>query len=116
VRAEQWAAIVAQGLPVMACLAVATLGDGIHWVFRMVIVGAGDTRWTLVAMVSTALLTLSLPVWLLLQVADPGLIAGWGLTPLAASYICFAVYSWSIALVLFLRFQYGPWPRMSVRR
>jgi MATE family multidrug resistance protein len=115
VRAREWQAIVAAGVPVMACLAIAALGDGVHWVFRMVIVGAGDTRWTLVAMVGTALLTLSLPVWLLLRVADPSLFARWGVTPLTASYVCFAAYSWCIAAVLFLRFRYGPWPTMSVR-
>lgn len=113
--AQRWDAILAQGTPVLWCLAAAALGDGAHWIFRMVIVGAGDTRWTLIAMVTTALVTLSLPVWWLLRVADPSLLASWHLSPLTASYLCFAAYTWIMAVILFLRFQYGPWPRMSVR-
>jgi len=114
-EAARWEAILAQGVPVMWCLAAAILGDGLHWVFRMVIVGAGDTRWTLVAMVTTAIVTLALPVWCLLVVV-PGLLAGWGVDPLTASYAIFAFYCSCIALVLFLRFHYGPWTEMSVRR
>ena len=112
--AARWEDILTQGVPVMACLAIAILGDGLHWVFRMVIVGAGDTRWTLVAMVATAIVTLAIPVWWLLVVA-PGWLAGWGIDPLTASYAVFAAYCACIALVLFLRFQYGPWAGMSVR-
>jgi Na+-driven multidrug efflux pump len=82
----------------------------------MVVVGAGDTRWTLVAMVSTAVLTLSIPVWWLLRIADPALLASWQITPLTASYVVFTVYSWLIALIMFLRFRYGPWQGMSVRQ
>lgn len=114
--AARWADILAQGAPVMACLAIAAMGDGLQWVFRMVVVGAGDTRWTLVAMVGTAVVTLSIPVWWLLRIADPALLAGWGISPLTASYVVFAGYCWAIALVMFLRFQYGPWASMSVRR
>ncbi len=114
--AARWRNIIDQGVPVMICLAVAAVGDGLHWVFRMVIVGAGDTRWTLVAMVATAVIGLSLPVWLMLGVADPALLEGWGARPLTACYVVFAIYSWAIAAVMFLRFQFGPWQKMSVRR
>jgi MATE family multidrug resistance protein len=114
--AARWAAILAQGVPVLAWLGVSAIGDGLQWIFRMVVVGAGDTRWTLVAMVGTAVLTLSLPVWWLLRVADPSLLAGWGVAPLTASYAIFAAYNWAIALVMYLRFRHGPWAAMSVRR
>ena len=113
-EAERWAAILAQGVPVMWCLAVAIIGDGLHWIFRMVIVGAGDTRWTLVAMVTAAIVALALPVWWLLVIA-PDVLAGWGVDPLIASYAVFAGYTAIIALVLYLRFRYGPWAGMSVR-
>ncbi len=114
--AERWTEILRQGAPVLICLGIAAVGDGIQWVFRMVVVGAGDTRWTLVAMVSTAVLTLSIPVWWLLRVADPALLASWQISPLTASYIVFTIYSWLIALIMFLRFRFGPWQRMSVRQ
>ncbi len=113
--AERWSLILTQAAPVLAWLGVAAVGEGLQWVFRMVVVGAGDTRWTLVAMVGTALITLSLPVWWLLRIADPAVLAGWDLTPLTASYAVFAGYCWCISLVMFLRFQFGPWPGMSVR-
>jgi hypothetical protein len=67
-------------------------------------------------MVSTAVLTLSIPVWWLLRIADPALLASWQITPLTASYVVFTVYSWLIALIMFLRFRYGPWQGMSVRQ
>ncbi len=114
--AERWAEILRQGAPVMACLGIAAIGDGLQWVFRMVVVGAGDTRWTLVAMVSTAVLSLSIPVWWLLRIADPALLASWHISPLTASYVVFAIYSWLIALIMFLRFRFGPWQGMSVRQ
>jgi Na+-driven multidrug efflux pump len=114
--AERWSEILRQGAPVLICLGIAAIGDGLQWVFRMVVVGAGDTRWTLLAMVSTAVLTLSIPVWWLLRIADPALLASWQITPLTASYVVFTVYSWLIALIMFLRFRYGPWQGMSVRQ
>jgi Na+-driven multidrug efflux pump len=114
--AAGWSDIVSQVGPALACLGIAAIGDGMHWVFRMVIVGAGDTRWTLMAMVSTAVLTLALPVWALLRLCDPSLLASWNLSPLTASYAIFALYCWLIGLVVFLRFRYGPWQGMSVRR
>ena len=113
-HAEHWESILALGVPVMGLLALALIGDGLHWIFRMTVVGAGDTRWTLVAMVATAVITLALPVYYLV-VANPGLLAGWGLDPLNVCYAIFAFYCACIALVLFLRFQFGPWPGMSVR-
>lgn len=111
----RWDAVVTAGIPVMQVLALGIVGDGLHWVFRMTLVGAGDTRWPLVAMVSAAIVTLSIPVWLLLTLVSPSTLAAWHLTVLSASYAIFVVYTWTISLVLFLRYRYGPWPRMSVR-
>ena len=114
-QAQIWKATLDQAVPVLGCLALATVADGLHWVFRMVVVGAGDTRWTLVAMVTCGVVFLSIPVWWMLRVADPSFLISWGLTPLTASYGCMALYCWIISGVIFLRFQYGPWPTMSVR-
>lgn len=115
-EAARWAQVVELGVPVLAAMAVAAIGDGLHWVFRMTIIGAGDTRWPLVAMVVTAVVTLSLPVWALLAFGDRDRLAAWGLSPLTASYAIFAAYCWAVCLVLFLRFRHGSWAAMSVRR
>jgi len=51
----------------------------------------------------------------LLTLVSPSTLAAWHLTVLSASYAIFVGYTWTISLVLFLRYRYGPWPRMSVR-
>ncbi len=111
----RWQEVVAAGIPVMQMLALGVVGDGLHWVFRLTLVGAGDTRWPLVVMVTVAIVALAIPVWLMLTLVSPATLQAWHLTALSASYGIFVIYMWIICLALFLRYRFGPWPRMSVR-
>ncbi len=109
----RWERIIALGLPLMWLSVAMAVGDGLHIVWRFAVQGAGDTRWPMVVLTTTALLGLALPVTLGIHLI-PGGIAG--LSPLTACWALFAIYLWMIGLLMWWRYRYGPWRSMSLRR
>lgn len=104
-----WAAQLALATPALACLAVAFPAEGMQFLYRFAVQGAGDTRWPLVVLVALSVVFLAIPAWLILPRIDDGrsgLIAGYGL---------FATYLWIVVVVMAWRFYCGPWARMSLR-
>ncbi|MFM2092722.1 MAG: hypothetical protein RLZZ127_3211 [Planctomycetota bacterium] len=110
--AAAWAAILDLVRPVMACLGLLAIADGLQFLWRFAIQGAGDTRWPLVVLVVTAALALALPTWLLVGWAQDRLAPG---TTLTACYGVMTAYTALIAVIMGLRYRAGAWTRMSVR-
>ena len=104
-----WDAMVALAIPVMACLAVLAPADGLQFLWRFAIQGAGDTRWPLFVIVSMAVVLLALPTWLMASsLPDPR-------SALIACYGLLAGYTILLAGVMAWRYYRGPWSTMSVR-
>lgn len=79
--------------------------DALIIVFSAAIKGAGDTRFVMVMVGSLSIGLLAVPTYLMLEVFDQGVFAGWGVL---------TVYVMVLALCFFLRFQGGKWKRMRV--
>ena len=100
---------VTLALPVMACLVALIPADGLQWLWRFAIQGAGDTRWPMVMVLFMGLTLLALPAWLLVPwLTDPRV-------GLISTYLLMAGYTTVVAGVMAWRFYRGPWPGMSVR-
>lgn len=110
--ATDWPAIAALAGPLLSVMALALVADGVQFVYRMAVQGAGDTRWPFAVLTVCALLLMGLP-----SLA----IAHWfhdGLGPISTLHLCWLVmagYVWIIAAIMAWRFLRGPWPGMSVR-
>ena len=93
----------------MWCLAAMAPLDGLQFLWRFAMQGAGDTRWPLVVIVSMALGLQAVPIWLMAPHLAPG---GRGLV---ACYLLLAAYTTLLAVVMAWRYYRGPWATMSVR-
>ncbi len=113
--AARWERIIALGIPLMYLACAMALGDGLHIVWRFAVQGAGDTRWPLVALTVAAFLGMGVPALIITRVVPAEFWARAGLQPLTVCWAVFTVYLWVIAGVLYLRYRFGPWSRMSLR-
>lgn len=108
--AVAWQEQVALAIPVMWCLIWLIPVDGLQWIWRFAVQGAGDTRWPMVMVLSLALVFLALPAWIMypyLTEARSGLIA---------CYLLMAAYTTLLAGMMAWRFYRGPWATMTVRK
>ena len=108
--AVAWQEQVALAIPVMWCLIWLIPVDGLQWIWRFAVQGAGDTRWPMVMVLSLALVFLALPAWIMspyLTDARSGLIA---------CYLLMAAYTTLLAGMMAWRFYRGPWATMTVRK
>ncbi len=114
--AARWDAILAHARPLMLLCLPMMLGDGSHIVWRFAVQGAGDTRWPLVALTTSAFVAFALPSWALIRLVPAERWSSWGLSPLTACWVVFAVYVLVIAALMAWRYLRGPWQGMSLRR
>lgn len=113
--AERWTRILDLGTPLMRLCAVMFFADGLHIVWRFAVQGAGDTRWPLVVLTTSAILIMGVPALLLSHLVPPATWQAWGITPLTACWVVFTIYLWVIAGLMAWRYFRGPWSRMSLR-
>ncbi len=104
---EAWHRILSHAVPVMACLALMAPADGLQWIWRFAVQGAGDTRWPLVVLVLLSVVCLAVPIWWVPALA--------GDQALVWCYLLLAVYVWIVAGAMAWRFYRGPWAGMNVR-
>jgi MATE family multidrug resistance protein len=110
--AAAWDRILDLARPVMVCLAFLAVADGMQFLWRFAIQGAGDTRWPLIVLVLTAAFGLALPTWVLVVGFSESL--GRERT-LVWCYGIMAAYTALVAVLMAWRYRSGPWARMSVR-
>lgn len=113
--AARWERIIAFGTPLMYICCLMGIGDGLHIVWRFAVQGAGDTRWPLVALTLSALLGMGLPTVALSRLVPAETWTAWGISPLTACWAVFAVYLCWIGCLMWARYRFGPWSRMSLR-
>ena len=113
--AARWEHIINMGMPLMGICAIMFIGDGLQIVYRFAVQGAGDTRWPLVALTSAAFVFLGGPTIALSWWVPADTWKTWGLSPLTACWMVFAVYLWLIAGLMAWRYYRGPWAKMSLR-
>lgn len=113
--AARWERIIALGTPLMYLCCLMGIGDGLHIVWRFAVQGAGDTRWPLVALTLAALLGMGLPTIAMSRLVPAETWHAWGVNPLTACWSVFAVYLCAIGGMMWARYRFGPWARMSLR-
>ncbi len=113
--AERWTRILDLGVPLMYIAAAMVWGDGLQLLWRFAVQGAGDTRWPLVVLTASAFALLGAPSLLVSYYVPAATWQAWGITPLTACWLVFAVYLALIALLMAWRYFRGPWSRMSLR-
>jgi MATE family multidrug resistance protein len=86
-------------------VAVYSIFDTFTIIFASAIKGAGDTRFTMFAILFMSLFVFVLPSYVALLWLDAGIYAGWGI---ASTYIA------SLGLLFFFRFLRGKWKSMRV--
>ena len=107
--AALWQEQVTLAVPVMWCLIWLIPVDGLQWIWRFAVQGAGDTRWPMLMVVVLAAVFLALPAWVVypyLTDARAGLIT---------CYLLMAAYTTLLAGVMAWRYYRGPWAAMTVR-
>jgi Na+-driven multidrug efflux pump len=94
----------------MWCLIWLIPVDGLQWVWRFAVQGAGDTRWPMLMVLGLAAVGLALPAWLMYPLlTEPRM-------GLIACYLLMAAYTTVLAGVMAWRYYRGPWAAMTVRR
>jgi MATE family multidrug resistance protein len=86
-------------------VAVYSLFDAMNIIFCSAIKGAGDTRYVMCITVILSVFVLILPVYLVVEVLDSGLMVAW---VIATAYVAF------LGIAFYLRFLGGKWKTMRV--
>lgn len=111
----RWDRLLALAAAIMPFATLGMLADAIQFAFRCGIQGAGDTRWPLAVLSGCAVLLMGAPALAVSHLVAIGAWPDWAPSPLLTCWSVFAVYVWVIAVVMWARWRWGPWARMSVR-
>lgn len=104
-EAVDFGLVVGMGKTLMYYLATFTVVDAVSIIYMGGLKGAGDTRFTMIAMSSLAIVCVVIPIFTLYYL---------GISSYHGPWICLLVYVAALAVTFMTRFRKGPWRTLSV--